>query len=650
MIPGLFANWRDRSRSGGPPESTSSRAAVALVLFCLAASAQQPANSSAFPQSVQENGTALQVSIDRLNPSKPSSDLREFEDVLVRLRINDSATGSPASGSSPAAWIDRRLDDTKTTPEQCAGKVKRFAEGSMFSRTEIDLTSFYVVMLNQDATLTVVDPRFGYGDTRLLAIVPLDGPGEDWALTADGKLLFVSVPSAGEVVAVDTAVWKVVASAGALQRAGRVALQPDEAYLWVAYGAGDQESGVAVFNAADMKPIARIPAGRGYHHIAFTEDSSFAFVSNPESGTVSVIDVRKLAKIQDVETGAQPTWLAYSDLAKAVYVSNEGDGRIVAIDAADRKVLARMDTAPGLGQIRFAPGGRFALAVNPTNDLVYIVDASSNRIVQQGKLDKGPDRISFTNKQAHIRHRGSDAVLMIALESVGTPGAELAVADFSGGRHAPGDMSLPTPADSIVQASGENGVLVANPRDKSVYFYMEGMAAPMGNFSNYGREPRAVLSVDRNLRERAPGVYETTAKLPAAGAYDLAVFVDQPRVVACFDLTVTPDPSSKIVRPPKLNVESRVPPTVSAGETTRIAFRLTLAETGQPDNAAQDVWILAAGPAWQRRAVASHGGDGVYFVDFTVPEPGSYRVLMSAPSRGLDYLPYATMQVGPRPN
>ena len=623
----------------------------ALLLFCLAASGQQAAKPSVFTQSAKENGTDLQVSIDRLNPSTAAADPpREFEDVVVRLRITDAATGSPASGSSPAAWIDRRPEDTRATAEQCAGKVKRFAEGSMFSRTETDLTSFYVVMLNQDATLTVVDPRFGYGDTRLLAIVPLDGPGEDWALTADGKLLFVSIPSADKVVAVDTAVWKVVAGAGALRRAGRVALQPDEAYLWVAYGADDEESGAAVLSASDLKPVARIPTGRGYHHIAFTDDSSLAFVSNPGSGTVSVIDVRKLAKIQDVETGAGPTWLAYSDLAKAVYVSNEGDGTVVAIDAAEHKVLARMDAAPGLGQIRFAPGGRFALAVNPTNDRVYVVDASSNRIVQQGKLDKGPDRISFTNKQAHIRHRGSDAVLMIALESVGTPGAELAVADFSGGRHAPGDMALPTPADGIVQASGENGVLVANPRDKSVYFYMEGMAATMGNFSNYGREPRAVLSVDRNLRERAPGVYETTTKLPAAGAYDLAVLVDQPRIVACFDLTVAPDPASKTVKPPKLNVEPRVPPAVTAGETARVAFRLTLAESGQPDAAAQDVLVLVAGPAWQRRAVASGGGDGVYFVDFTVPEPGVYRVLMSAPSRGLDYLPYATIKVGPRPN
>jgi YVTN family beta-propeller protein len=610
-----------------------------LLLACAAAPAQ-----TSYTRTVKEGGTVVQVSVERLASPKPTAEgVRELEDVTVRVKVTDAASGFPIPGGSPAMWLDHKPEGAKTTAEQCAGKIKRFAEGSTFSRTEMDLTSFYVVLMNNDATLTVVDPRFGYGDTRLLALVALDGPGEDWAATADGKRLFVSVPTANQVVAVETGAWKVVGKA-AVPGAARVSLQPDEAYLWVSYGAKDADSGVVVLNARDLKPVARIATGRGYHHLAFSADSSFAFVTNPGSGTVSAIDVRKLTKVRDIEVGSQPTWIAYSNLAKAVYVANEGDGKVTAIDAVSHTVLARMDAAPGLGQIRFAPGGRHALVVNPANDRVYVIDAASNRVVQDGKLDKGPDRIAFTNKQAHIRHRGSDVVLMIALDGIGAEGAEISAADFPAGRHAPGDMALATPADGIVQASGENGVLVANPRDKSVYFYMEGMAAPMGNFSNYGREPRAVLSIDRNLRERAPGVYETTAKLPAAGSYDVALLLDRPRVVACFDMTVTPDPASRVKNLPKMKLEPRIGAVV-AGQSARIAFRLTGVESGQPDTSAPDVVILVAGPAWQRRAVATHGGDGVYSVDFVVPEPGLYSVFVTVASRGLAYAPYATVRV-----
>ena len=63
--------------------------------------------------------------------------------------------------------------------------------------------------------------------------------------------------------------------------------------------------------------------------------------------------------------------------------------------------------------------------------------------------------------------------------------------------------------------------------DKTVYFYKEGMAAPMGSFSNYGCQPRAVLVVDRSLRERgSPGVYETTVRLRKPGEYDVVFFLE----------------------------------------------------------------------------------------------------------------------------
>ena len=627
--------------------SIKNRIAFCLLLACPWAFGQ--VNPAPYSRTIAQSGTNVEVTVEHVDPAKTAADpLMEFEPVSVRYRLVDAQSGSPVAGASLAAWIDRLKDGEKTTQDQCVGKVKRFAEGSTFSRTSIDLTSYYVAIMNADATLTVVDPRFGYGDTRLLAMVTLDAPGEDWALTGDGKRLFISMPDANKVAAIDTASWKISASVSNIPKAARVILQPDEAYVWVAYSNKD-DSGVIALSTREFKVVARIPTGRGYHHMAFTADSSFAFVTNPDDGTVSVIDVRKLTKVKDIQAGVNPTWITYSDLAKAAYVANEGDGDVVAIDTASLSVLAHIKAAPGLGQIRFAPGGRFALVVNPENDFIYIIDSASNRIVQRGKLDKGPDQIAFTNKQAHIRHRGSDVVLMIGLESLGRENAEISVADFSGGVRPPGRMSRFTPADGVVQASGENGVLVANPGDKTVYFYTEGMAAAMGNFSDYGREPRAVLSVDRNLREHSPGVYETTATLPAAGSYDLSMLIDAPRVIGCFDLPVAPDPRLDQFKPPKLKIETHVAPSAVTGAPVRLAFRITYADDGRPDAGIKDVLILMAGAAWQRRQVALQSDNGVYYADFTVPAPGVYTILMSSDSSGLTYSQYATVRVdGPR--
>jgi len=620
---------------------------ASLFFFCGIVAGQQPADKAGTPYSrtLTQNGINVRLSVEPAEPSK-NGPTEEGQHVRVRFQLTDAATDSPIVGATPAAWIDRKPDGEKTGEAQCTGKVKRFAEGSTFSRTELDLTSFYVAILNSDPTITVVDPRFGYGDTRLLALVPLESPGEDWALSADGSRLFVSMPQAGKVAAIDAASWKVLANLDAGPRPTRVALQPDEAYLWVGGDADAANSGVAVVDARTLKTIARIPTGMGYHHIAFSSDSGLAFVTNPKDGTVSVINVRSLSKLKDIQVGSGPAWIAFSSLAQAAYVANESDGAIVAIDGKTLRVVARMEAAPGLGQIRVAPGGRYAIAVNPHNDHVYIADTSSNRIVQSALLDKEPDQISFTNKQVHIRHRGSDVVLMISLESLGKEGAQVSVADFSGGRHAPGKMSSPTPADGLVQASGENGVLVANPGDKAVYFYMEGMAAPMGNFSNYGREPRAVLSVERNLREHSPGVYETTVKLPESGSYDLAFLLDRPRVVSCFDLPVTADPTRLQTKPPQLRVEARMAKTVQVGYPYHITFRVIDAKTNQPKNDLKDFIVLIESPGlWQRRQVAQPTGDGLYAVEYVIPQPGLYLVFAASPSMGLNYSQYATVTV-----
>ncbi len=85
-------------------------------------------------------------------------------------------------------------------------------------------------------------------------------------------------------------------------------------------------------------------------------------------------------------------------------------------------------------------------------------------------------------------------------------------------------------------------MLVANPADRVIYYYSEGMAAPMGSFQNYRRNPRALMVVDRSLREVTSGVYSTTTKLPKSGIYDVAFLLDSPRITHCFNAEAKPNP------------------------------------------------------------------------------------------------------------
>ncbi len=235
----------------------------------------------------------------------------------------------------------------------CGDQARQALSPSFNGRPELDLNAYYVLALNADATISVVDPLFGFGGSKLLALVPLPSPGEDWALTSDQNRLFVSMPGARAVAVIDTRSWTVVTSIDLGRAPSRVALQPDEAYLWVA----DAEGGVSIVHLDTLRVVSRLATGRGPHQIAFSDDNRFAFVANGAAGTVSVVDIRRLQTLEDVVLGAPIASMAYSPRARVAYVTLPDEGVVAGIDAATHRVIARIPTAPGAATLAFAPDG-----------------------------------------------------------------------------------------------------------------------------------------------------------------------------------------------------------------------------------------------------------------------------------------------------
>jgi YVTN family beta-propeller protein len=570
---------------------------------------------------------------------RPSASvLREGETAAVAFTIRDAGSRSPIPNLSPAAWLTLARSDPDAPRARCSDQARNALSPTFLARPEVDLNAYYVLALNADATITVVDPLFGFGGTKLLALVPLASPGEDWALTADQNRLFVSMPAAGRVAVVDTRSWTVVAGIETGGAPGRLALQPDEGYLWVARPGA--EGGVTAIRLDTLRVAARIETGRGPHQLAFSDDNRFALVGNGDAGTVSIVDVRSLRKIGDVDLGSRIGAIAWSPRAGAAYVSLPDAGAVANVDVESRRVVARIPTEPGAGSLEFGPDGRLGFLLNPRRNTVVVFDAATNRVIRTAGVEKGPDQIAFSSRFAYVRGRDSEIVTMIALEDLAVEGRATALLDFPGGQHVFGEASRTSPAPSIVRSASENAVLVGNARDRAIYYYQEGMAAPMGQFSNYGREPIAVRIVDRSLRETRPGVYQTLVSLPGPGDYDAILVVDSPRVIHCFPLSIAPSANrlTDAARPaPRVEALSRET-TVRSGAPVRIAVRVTDERTGKPLAGAGDAHalIVAAG-VWQVRERLEPEADGVYALTIVPPSSGRYEVYVTCPSWTLPY-------------
>lgn len=605
------------------------RNSLCAALAVLATLSLRAANESVITRRTADSGVAVELTMRHVAPGLAAAPFEEGDDVAVSLQIRDEQSGAPMRGAFPSAWMKARRAGEE--PKRCTQTVATLTAGDVFNRAEVDLNVYHVVVMNADATISVVDPHFSFGGSQLLAMIPLKSPGEDWALLDDQKLLVVSMPAANRVAVIDTLHWRVVRELDAGPAPRRVLAQPDGELLWIA-----TEAGVTAIRRDGSTIAARVQTGTGPHDLAASSDNRWLFVTNGGDGTTSVIDVHTFRKIGDVDSGKAPASVAWSSLgSEAVAVS--GDGAITFIDPARHRGRT-IRTQPGIDRIRFAPGGRFAFIPNRNRDTVEILDASSERIVQTADIDGGPFEVTFSGQLAYVRRARSEIVLMIPLAEAGKEGRPVPVVDFPAGQKAFGNAV--SAADGIVQAPGENAVIVANAADRSIYYYKEGMAAPMGTFGNAGKEPRALLVFDRTLRETAPGTYTTTVRLGRPGTYDFALLIDAPRVVACLDLAVAPNPELEAKRRPPLLIEPvTVPKSVRAGETVSIRVRVLDGTTKQPRNDLQDVIALVslAPGVWQERHVLTPASGGEYTFEFASPSAGMYFVYLECPSAGLRF-------------
>ncbi|HEV7764801.1 MAG TPA: hypothetical protein VGQ76_07370, partial [Thermoanaerobaculia bacterium] len=397
-------------------------------------------------------------------------------------------------------------------------------------------------------------------------------------------------------------------------------------HLWVA----DDEGVTAIDTQSLAATRIRFGATRD---IAISSDGALVFATT--SNSIAIIDAHKQKLLGRVAIDGTPSLVAYSSAGKTLYAIDTKSGRIFAIDPHAKKVIATIESHPGAAQLRFAPNGRHALIANPERNIVQVLDAASNRIVQNAEIGEGPDQVTFTPLLAYVRRRASETILMIPIDQIGIEGKQIGVADFPGGQHGYGDGLSGSIAASIIEAPEGPSVLVANPADKMIYLYKEGMAAPAGGFSNYGRQPRAVLVVDRGLREATPGHYETTVPVKKPGNYDVVFFLDTPRVVACFSMDIAP------LHPEPKKTATRVtaiepPKHLVAGESVRLRFALIDPDRNAPRRAT-DVRALAfeAPGIWQQRGEVTPLADGTYTFEFIPPDTGMYYVWLESESLGL---------------
>jgi YVTN family beta-propeller protein len=604
--------------------------------------------SSGWAEVFVESNLKLQFTLQRANGSNAS--IQPDNTQWASLKISDAATNQSLNNLKPRMWLSLRRSEQVATETSCEAKVRSFASGQLATRADVDLNSYFLLTLNQDKTVAFINPQVAWSSSKLEGIVQLPEQGLDWALTKDGKWLYVTMPDAAAVALIDTAKHSLVATipTEAGSKPTRIALSPDEQSVWVGL---DGSPTVAVIGRGDKPKINTVNVGEGLHHISFTPDGKFAVVTNTAANTISVIDTASLKRLADVKVGNTPLKADWVEKAERFYVASVNDTFISVVDPIKQVVDGQIEVGRGAVDVAADPQGRFVWVVNQLDTKVYVIDSATNTKVAYANVTAEPDQIAFTSDYAYVRGLGSEKFVLVNRKQLdklpaqsGEKNAklvELSATQIQAGEKPP--SALPDSvgvAAMIAPVPEQNGAMIASAPGKTIYYYVEGMMVAMGTLDNYRRIPRALMILDRSLRETAPGVFEAPVTIEKSGNYDVAVLLDQPRIIHCFTAkfdskTTAPQPKETATVKPEL-VPLKVHPL--ANTETLFSFKLQDA-SGKPVSGIQDARLLVFEPPglWQKREWLQEVSAGVYQVAVTFPHAGSFNLLVEAKSRGLGF-------------
>jgi DNA-binding beta-propeller fold protein YncE len=176
--------------------------------------------------------------------------------------------------------------------------------------------------------------------------------------------------------------------------------------LYVSHG-----TQVEVLDVDSGAIMGRIPNTPGVHGIAVAPELGRGFISDGQSSTVTIFDLKTLKPVGEVSTGKKPDAIIYDPATSRVFVFNGGSNSATAISAADGKAAGTIDLGGG-PEFATADGKGSVFDNLEDESLVVRIDARKLTVEQRWKtapcespssmaMDR-PNRRLFIGCRSHV--------------------------------------------------------------------------------------------------------------------------------------------------------------------------------------------------------------------------------------------------------
>jgi YVTN family beta-propeller protein len=173
---------------------------------------------------------------------------------------------------------------------------------------------------------------FDVESNKLMRVIPGGSDPEEFDLSKDGKLLFISNEDVAAASIVDIAAAKVLHQLPVGEEPEGVTTSPDGRFVYVT---SENDGAVFVIDTAASKVIKNFKVGRRPRDVAFLPDGSKAYVTRENDGKVGVIDSVRHVPTGEIQLGGEeikPMAVTLSPDATKAYVSTGRGRKVFVID------------------------------------------------------------------------------------------------------------------------------------------------------------------------------------------------------------------------------------------------------------------------------------------------------------------------------
>jgi len=177
-----------------------------------------------------------------------------------------------------------------------------------------------------------------------------------------------------------------------------VAVTPNGAY---AYVTNINSNTVSVINTATNAIAATVNVGGNPYGVAVTPNGAYAYVVNTGGGTVSVINTATNTVKATVNVGSRPFRVAITPNSAYAYVTNYGSNSVSVINTATNTVTATVNVGSYPYGVAVTPNGAYAYVTNQYGDSISVINTATNAVTATISVGFDPFGVAFTPSGAY---------------------------------------------------------------------------------------------------------------------------------------------------------------------------------------------------------------------------------------------------------